>query len=113
MRGCTRLTRAHDVHNDWIARSMQFADQIRQDPAAPGLQSADFPRSPPRLHAQNDLHVRLTFAHLPLGLVNMLTLGLQFAVIEPIEVVSLVFFPWFFDNKHVARVRQIYKDYFL
>ena len=29
------------------------------------------------------------------------------------QVVSLVFFPWFFDNKYVARVRQVYKDYFL
>ena len=29
------------------------------------------------------------------------------------QVLSLVFFPWFFDNKYVARVRQVYKDYFL
>ena len=67
MRGCTRLTRAHDVHNDWIARSMQFADQIRQDPAAPGLKSIS-----PAHRLGCMLKMICTFAHLPLGLVNML-----------------------------------------
>jgi len=47
----------------------------------------------------------------------MLSWGVAMAtawlIMEPLEVVALVFFPQIFENKYIAQARTIYKDYFL
>ena len=42
-----------------------------------------------------------------------ITLGMQTLAVEPIEICLLVFFPWLFENKYVAKLRAAYKDYMM